>query len=102
MAAKLAGRVRVVGRADNHGVDLFCHLVEQLANVEILSSRRELRPFGVESAFVDVANGDNFAKLAGVVDVAVALAADADAGKVDRAVRLSRARAAEAADAVNQ
>ncbi len=90
-------RVRVVRRADGDGVDLLAHLVEHLAVVEVrfrvvLSlPRPRLDLFGVAQVFqgvvemvlVDVADGDNVAEFAGLGNVAVALAADADAGNAD-------------------
>ena len=75
--------VRVVGRADRHGVDLLAHLVEHLAVVDVTfwpsGTSRACR---LASVLVDVAEGDDVAEVAGLVDVAGALAADADAGDV--------------------
>ena len=79
-----AGRgVGVVGRAHGDGVDLAVHLLEHLAVVEVLLGVRELLGLLVERLFVDVAEGDDLAVAAGVVRVAIALAADADAGEAD-------------------
>src|SRR5262249_50211439 len=78
-----AGRgVRVVGSGDGDGVDGLAHLVEQLAEVGELRRLGEGLGHGIEPALVDVADGDDIADVAGVLGVALALAADADAGDV--------------------
>ena len=79
-----AGRgMRVVGRADRHGVDLVAQLLEHLAVVEVLLRLGEVFRHLVEDVLVDVAEGDDLAVLAGVVGVAVTFAADSDAGEAD-------------------
>ena len=80
--------VAVVGGADGHGVDVPGHLVVHLAEVVELLGRRELLGLLVERPLVDVAEGDDLAELARLVDVAAPLAADADAGELQRLVRL--------------
>src|SRR5262249_49909519 len=79
-----AGRgVRMVRRADGDGVELLGHLVEHLAVVEVPFRVFEPRGLFVEGVLVDVADGDDLAQTAGVVDVAVALATDADPGEAE-------------------
>ena len=93
-----AGRgVRVVGRADGHGVDLVAQLLEHLAVVEVLLRLGVLFPHLLELMLVDVAEGDDLAVLAGVVGVALTLAADADAREADFLIR--RRRRSEPAEA---
>ncbi len=75
--------VGVIGRGDGDGVDLLAHLVEHLAEVGELSGLGVLGGFGVEALLVDVADGDEVGVLGGLLAVAVAFAADADAGEVD-------------------
>jgi hypothetical protein len=79
--------VRMVGRADDHRVDLVRHLVEHLAEVLIDLGVRELRDLRTLAALgpqVHVAQGDDLrAAVAGDrFDVAAAHAASADAGDV--------------------
>ncbi len=81
------GGVGVVGRADGDGVDLVAHLLEHLAVVDVLLGVGELGRHLVELGLVDVAEGDDLAVLAGVVGVALPLAADADAGEPDLLAR---------------
>ena len=77
-----AGRgVGVVGRADGHGVDLVAELLEHLAVIKVLLCFGILLAHLVEDVAIDVAEGDDLAVTAGVVGIAVSLAADADAGK---------------------
>ena len=75
--------VGVVGRADGHGVDALAHLVEHLAEVEILLRVGPALARGVEAGLVDVADRDHVAGPAGILRIAGPLAADADAGEVD-------------------
>ncbi len=97
-----AGRgVGVVGRADGHRVDLLAHILEHLAVVEVLLRLGILRAHLVEAFAVDVAKGDNLTVLAGVVGVAVSLAANADTGEADLFIgrQTWRGRRARRADA---
>ena len=73
----------VVGRADGHGVDLVAELLEHLAVVVELLRLGILLAHLVEHVAVDVAEGDDLAVLAGVIGIAIALAADADAREAD-------------------
>src|SRR5262249_9761899 len=84
-----AGRgVHVVGRADGYRVDLVAELLEHLAVVvERLGLGEALLLLG-ERMVVDVAESDDGAEVAGLIDVAGALAADADAGELQLAVGL--------------
>ena len=79
--------VGVVGRADGHRVDALAHLVEHLAEVGVaLGLGKPLLAGVVQRAFVDVADGDHVAGVAGVARIARALAANADAGHGDRSL----------------
>ena len=72
--------VGVIGRADGHGVDAVAQLVEHLAVVgEFVVGLVGLR-HAVEELGIDVAEGVDLAVAGDVLDVALALAADADAG----------------------
>jgi hypothetical protein len=75
--------VVVVGRADRDRIDTLAHLVEHLAVVgELFRLRKHLRSGG-EITGVYVADGHHVAVLAGVIRVADALNAQADAGDGD-------------------
>ena len=77
----------MVRSADGQRVNLLAHLVEHFAEVEIAFGLRKFLSLFVEPIFVDVANRDNLAELAGLEDVAVALAADADSSKAELGIR---------------
>ncbi len=81
--------VSVVGRADEDGVDLFLHRLKQLAEVVKDLCRGPLLDLRSQVPFVDVAKCDDLTELAGLVDVAAALPADANAGESKRFVRLA-------------
>ncbi len=78
--------VRVVRRGHGDGVDGFHHLVEQLAVIDVLLGARPGGGALVEPVGVDVAQGDDLHEPAGLLDVAEALAADADAGDAEAVV----------------
>ena len=80
-------RVRVIGGADDHGIDLLVHLVEHDAKV------LELRGLGILGELlggvllIHVAQRDDVvAQLGHLIHVAAPLAADADAGHVELVV----------------
>ena len=83
MAGGGGDAVRVVGRADRHGVDVLPHLVEHLAEVVVLLRVFEADRRLVQALVVDVADGDHLAVVPGVAGVAGPLAADADAGEAN-------------------
>jgi hypothetical protein len=79
--------VRVVGRPDDHGVDLVAHLVEHLAEILVHLGIGELGDRGALAMLrpqVRIAQGRHpHAAVAGhLVDVGAALAAGADTGDV--------------------
>ncbi len=71
----------MVGRAHGHRVDLVAELLEHLAIIEVLFRIGILLAHLVEYVAVDIAEGHDLAALAGIVGIAVALAANADARK---------------------
>ena len=88
--APLDGRHRrhgvgVVGRADDHRVDLLVHLVEHLAEVLVHLGVRELRnrrALAMLRPQIDVAEGHDVGALGDLVDVVTASPAGADRGDV--------------------
>src|SRR5262249_46789392 len=85
--------------------DFLAHFVEHLAEIEVAFGVGEFLVLLVETCFVNVADGDDIAELAGVADVAVALAANADAGKADLLawrVRCARGRASVRGEEVTE
>jgi len=78
----------MVGRADDHGIDLGVHFVQQLAEVLVPLGLREAVEHPAAALVVDVAQGHDV--LVGhPVHVVAAAAADADAGDVQLFVRRS-------------
>src|SRR5262249_41731687 len=68
---------------DGHGIDLLVHLFQHLAEIVVLFRLRELLGHPLHHVVVHVADGDDISDLPGLFGVALALAADADAGEVD-------------------
>jgi hypothetical protein len=59
----------MVRRAHNHGVELISKLTQKLAVIDILGGIFEFLGFGVESFFVDIADGSDAAMIAGLIDI---------------------------------
>ena len=78
-----ADGVIVIGRADDHGVDVL--LFEHPAEVAVALRAGKFLADLLEVEFIDIANGDNVFVLH-PIDVARAAAGDADAGDVQFAV----------------
>ena len=79
--------VRMVGRRDDDGVDLGIELMQQLAIVVVLLGFLVLRGHRVQALLVDVAHRHDPAVTRRLLGVALAFAADADAGDIQRLVR---------------
>ncbi len=80
--ANTRGGMRMVGRADGHGVNLISHRVQQLAVIVKQLGVWELLGLLLQTMVVDVTERDNLAVAGGAVGVAGAFAADSDAGDV--------------------
>jgi len=87
------GGMDVIGRGDEHGVDLIAHLVQQLAKIAVLLGLGESFETAFRPALVHIAQGDDV--FAGTIaDVPGALPSHADAGNVQFFVRRAVLRAA--------
>ena len=76
----------MVRRAHNHGVELISKLTQKLAVIDILGGIFEFLGFGVESFFVNIADGSNTAMIAGLIDIRATFATHTDAGDVQSIV----------------
>lgn len=87
------GRVDVIGRGDNDGIEALAHVFDELAVIAVLLGLRIfLAAFG-ECVFVHVAEGhDVAASLGGFVGVTRAFATGADDGDVEFAVEVLSAQ----------
>ncbi len=75
--------MRVIGRADGHGVDLAFHIFKQPAEVIELARLGKLLCLGGQMVVVDIADRDHVAVIPRMVGVARSFAPHTDAGYVE-------------------